>query len=269
VQTGLKIRYGSYQIGKRMARLIVLGSSGAVSDADHDHTHFVLKGDLGSVVLVDCGSNPRSKLEQVGISSEDLQDVILTHFHPDHVYGLPILLMELWLLGRTQPLHLYGLHHCLHRVEGLMDAYLWDTWPNFFPVHFHRVSECAGVPVLENDDFRIRAWPTKHFIPTFGLRIEIKTTGTVVGYSCDTEPATEIVELARDVDLLVHEAAGEGFGHSSAAQAGETATQARAKRLALIHYNSWRDTSHSLVEEARTTFAGPVDLAKDFSEYEI
>jgi ribonuclease Z len=252
-----------------MARLIVLGSSGAISDADHDHTHFVLLGDRGSVVLVDCGSNPFPKLERVGISSEGLQDVILTHFHPDHVYGLPIFLMELWLMGRIQPLHLYGLHHCLHRVDGLMNAYQWDTWPNFFPVHFHRVSECASAPVLENEDFCIRAWPTQHFIPTFGLRIEIKTTGTVVGYSGDTEPSPDIVALARDADLLVHEAAGEGFGHSSAVQAGETATGAHAKKLVLIHYNARRDSPHMLIEEAQTTFAGPIEVAEDFSEYEI
>lgn len=252
-----------------MARLIVYGSAGAVSDIRHDHTHFLLQGDHGSSVLVDCGSNPLPKLQRTGISPEEVHDIILTHFHPDHVFGLPTLLMQMWLLGRQNVLCLYGLHHCLSRVESMMEDYLWKTWPGFFEVQFFRVGERSAVSLLENDDFRITAWPTKHFIPTLGLRIEVKASGRVVGYSCDTEPAPNIVELARDVDHLIHEAAGEGFGHSSAVQAGYIATQARARRLTLIHYNPWQVNPHTLIEEARTTYAGPVDLAEDFSEYEL
>ena len=252
-----------------MARLIVLGSAAAVCDAEHDNTHLLLQGDLGSVVLIDCSSNPTRKLPLLGIAPEDIPDVILTHFHPDHVAGLPIMMMQMWLLGRQTPLRLHGLHHCLHRVERMMKSFQWDTWPNFFPVEFHRVAEWPDVVLLDNDDFHIRAWPTRHFIPTIGLRIEVKTTGNVVGYSCDTEPIPNIVELGRGVDLLLHEAAGEGFGHSSAAQAGAVATEAGAKRLALIHYNVGPGLPDQLVDEARSTYDGPVELAVDFGEYTI
>jgi ribonuclease Z len=252
-----------------MARLIVLGSAAAVSDADHDNTYLLLQGDHGSLVLIDCGSNPLVKLPQFGIWHEDLPDMILTHFHPDHVAGVPIMLMQMWLQGRQNPLHIYGLHHCLHRVENMMRAFVWDTWPNFFPVHFHRIAEHDRTPVLENDDFRILSWPTRHFIPTIGLRIEVKTSGQVIGYSCDTEPIPAIVDLARDVDLLLHESAGEGFGHSSAAQAGEIATEAGARRLALIHYNVWNADPAPLVDEARATFDGPVVLTEDLMEFDI
>ncbi len=252
-----------------MARLIVLGSAAAVSDAQHDNTHFLLQGDNGSIVLVDCGSNPMAKLTRYGIHPDDLQDLVLTHFHPDHVYGVPILLMQTWLLGRQKSLDVYGLHHCLHRVETMMTAFLIETWPGFPAMHFHRVAELPEQLVLDNDDFRITSWPTKHFIPTIGLRIEVKSSGKVVGYSCDTEPIPNIVEIGRDVDLLLHESAGKGFGHSSAAQAGEIATEARAKRLALIHYNVWHSDPTLLLDEARATFDGPVELAEDYVEYEI
>jgi ribonuclease Z len=252
-----------------MARLIILGSAAAVSDAEHDNTHFILQGDQGSLVLVDCGSNPLSKLPRIGLAHGDLSDIILTHFHPDHVSGVPIMLMQLWLLGRQKPLQVYGLHHCLGRVEDMMVAFAVKTWPGFFPVHFHRVPEREDMLVLDNDDFRITSWPTRHFIPTIGLRIEVKTTGAVVGYSCDTEPIPNVVTLARDADLLLHEAAGAGFGHSSAAQAGEVAAVAGAKRLALIHYNVWNSDPGQLIEEARATYDGPVELATDYCEYQI
>jgi ribonuclease Z len=251
-----------------MARVIILGSAAAVSDAEHDNTHFIIQGE-GSPILIDCGSNPLGKLHKLGINDETMQDVILTHFHPDHVSGFPNMLMQLWLLGRQMPLRIYGLNHCINRIEDMMLMFAWDTWPNFFPVPQYRILERPNAPVLENDDFRITAWPTKHFIPTIGLRIENKKTGKVLAYSCDTEPIPAIVELAQGADLLIHEAAGKGFGHSSARQAGVMATAAGAKSLYLIHYQVWNTDPTPLVAEARETFEGPVILSQDFDVYEF
>jgi ribonuclease Z len=251
-----------------MARLIVLGSAAAVSDEYHDNTHLMLEGD-NSVVLIDCGSNPVVKMKRFGIQYERLTDMILTHFHPDHVYGVPILLMHMWLLGRRNPLRVYGINHCLERTEDMMLSFSWNTWPNFFPVAFHRVMERPNVLVMDNDDFRITAWPVKHYIPTIGLRIEIKSTGKVIGYSCDTEPIPNIIDIGRDADILLHEAAGAEPGHSSAAQAGEIATEAGAKKLVLVHYNVWDADPSVLVPEAKKTFNGPVELAVDYTVYEI
>ncbi|PJF25814.1 MAG: MBL fold metallo-hydrolase [Phototrophicales bacterium] len=252
-----------------MARVILLGTAAAVSDAEHDNTHFLLVGDSGTPILVDCGSNPLGKMHKLGIPDDTLQDVILTHFHPDHVSGFPNMLMQLWLLGRQKPLRLYGLNHCINRVEDMMIMFAWDTWPDFFPVPPHRVLERSGAPVLENDDFRIIAYPTRHFIPTIGLRIENKHNGRILAYSCDTEPIPAIVDIARNADILIHEAAGEGFGHSSARQAGEIATQAGAKSLYLIHYQVWNTDPTPLVAEAAQTYAGPVALCQDYDEYEF
>ncbi|MBN1679487.1 MAG: MBL fold metallo-hydrolase [Anaerolineae bacterium] len=252
-----------------MARLIVLGSAAAVSNAQHDNTHFVLQGDHSEAVLVDCSSNPLVKLPRFDIHPDTLTHMILTHFHPDHISGVPIMMMQMWITGRKTPLHIYGLHHCLHRVKLVMDACQWDTWPNFFPVIFHTLPERPDTPVLDTEEFDISAWPTKHFIPTIGLRIAVKSSGKVVAYSCDTEPIPNIVSLAHSAELLIHEASGTGFGHSSAAQAGEVAAQAGAKHLVLIHYDVRQEDPAPLIAEAQTTFAGPVARANDFDVFEI
>lgn len=251
-----------------MTRLIVLGSAAAVSDENHDNTHLLLEGEQ-SVVLIDCGSNPVVKMKQFGIHYDRLTDMILTHFHPDHVYGVPILLMHMWLLGRKRALRVHGINHCLERTEDMMLSYSWDTWPNFFPVAFHRVTERPNALVLDNDEFRITSWPVKHYIPTIGLRIEVKATGKVIGYTCDTEPIPNIIEIGRNADILFHESAGQEPGHSSAAQAGEMATEAGAKKLVLVHYTVWDTDTSVLVPQAQATFNGPVELAQDFSVYEI
>jgi ribonuclease Z len=75
--------------------------------------------------------------------------------------------------------------------------------------------------------------------------------------------------LARDADILIHEAAKNTPGHSSASQAGEIARQAGAKRLVLIHYRPAPHKFDRWVQEASATFGGPVELAQDFGEYDF
>jgi ribonuclease Z len=106
-------------------------------------------------------------------------------------------------------------------------------------------------------------------VPTIGLRVENKRTGRVLAYSCDTEPISGLLELGQNADILIHEAAGKGFGHSSAAQAGEVAREARAKSLYLIHYQVWNTDPIPLVGEAQAVYEGPVHLCRDFDEYEF
>jgi ribonuclease Z len=75
-----------------MPKLIILGSSNSIPDEKHDNTHMVLLG-KNSKILIDCPNNPIIRLQQVNINVLDLTDIILTHFHPDHVSGLPLLLI--------------------------------------------------------------------------------------------------------------------------------------------------------------------------------
>ncbi len=115
-----------------MQKLIILGTANALPDEFHDNTHMLLV--CGSrKVLVDCGSNPILRFKRVGLKPDDLTDLILTHFHPDHVAGVPQLLMNLWLMGRRQPLTIHGLGYTLDRVANLMSSFGWSKWPGVFP----------------------------------------------------------------------------------------------------------------------------------------
>jgi ribonuclease Z len=154
-----------------MAQLIVLGTSNAIPDEAHENTHMALVGSDG-VVLIDCVSTPKVRLARAGIELDAITDLILTHFHPDHVSGVPLLLMNMWLMGRQRPLRIYGLHHCLARVEDMMGFYHWENWPDFFPVSFHRLPERERVLVLEKSEFRVFSSPVRHLVPTIGLRME-------------------------------------------------------------------------------------------------
>ena len=246
-----------------MPKVIILGSSNAIPSLEHENTHMVVVG-KERMVLVDCVSNPILRLEKAGLDFNELTDLIVTHFHPDHVSGVPLLLMDMWLMGRRKPLNVYGLHHTLDRVEDLMGFYGWSEWPDFFPVAFHRLPLKEMTTVLDCPDFRIFASPVHHLLPTIGLRFEFNHTRKVMAYSCDTEPCAEVIRLAEGADVLIHEAAGATRGHSSASQAGDVARQAEAGILYLIHYPTGKYARGDPPAEAGQRYQGQVRLAEDF-----
>lgn len=246
-----------------MAKLIFLGTSNAISDENHENTHMVLVTDARTV-LIDCPNNPMQRFEKAGIDSLRLTDLVVTHFHPDHVSGVPQLLMNLWLMGRTQPIIIHGLTYTLDRIEKLLELFAISEWPGFFKVEYHRIPEQNMAAVIENNEFSMVSAPVKHFVPTIGLRMVFPKSKRSLAYSCDTEPTSQVVELARGVDILVHEATGASTGHSSASQAGEIAQEAGAQSLYLIHYPTGKFAKGSPVEEARTTFDGPITLVEDY-----
>jgi len=246
-----------------MAKVIILGSSNAIPDKEHENTHMVIVG-AERTVMIDCASNPILRLQQAGVDFNGLTDLILTHFHPDHVSGVPLLLMNMWLLGHHRPLNVYGLHHTLDRIEDLMGFYSWSEWPDFFPVVFYRLPADEMTSVLDAPDFRIFSSPVNHLMPTIGLRVEFKSNKKVMAYSCDTEPCAQVIRLAAGAEALIHEASGAFLGHSSAVQAAEIAQQAEVGALYLIHYPTGKFQTGDLVAEARQRFAGPVALATDF-----
>jgi len=250
-----------------MPKLIILGTSNAVASLQRENTHMALVSE-SRTILVDCASNPILRFQRAGLDVHAITDLVLTHFHPDHVSGAPLLLMDLWLMGYEHSLNVYGFAQTLDRIEALMDAYAWKEWPNFFPVVFHRIPMDEKAEVMNGDEVRILSSPAQHYIPNMALRYEFKRSKKVCVYSCDTEPCGQVARLAAGADVLFHEATGAFYGHSSAAQASEIANQAGVKALYLIHYPTEKKPD-DLVNEASQAFGGPVKVAKDFMELEF
>ncbi len=159
-----------------MGRITILGSASAVPAEGHENTHLLVESGL-HMILVDCPGNPVVRLSQAGVDINLLTDIILTHFHPDHVSGFAPLLMSMWLLGRKQPVTVYGLASTIDRADKMMDLYDWEQWPNFFPVNFVRIAEEELVKVLVSPDLVILASPVDHLLPTIGLRFEFHNMG--------------------------------------------------------------------------------------------
>jgi ribonuclease Z len=251
-----------------MPKIIILGTSNAIPSPDHANTHMVLVT-ANRLMLIDCVTNPGVRLQQAGLNLLDLTDLVLTHFHPDHVSGVPSLLMDSWLMGRKKKLDIFGLEFTLDRIITMMDLFDWSEWPDFFPIKFHPIPEAEMNFILKDEEFIMHSSPVRHIIPNIGLRFEFPQEEKIIVYSSDTEPCEEVIKLASEADLLIHEAAGASRGHSPANQAGWVAQKAGAKELYLIHYPTWNFDPEPLITAAQAEFEGPVTLAEDFMEIEI
>ena len=242
-----------------MAKITFLGTASAVPSKNQHNTHIIVEFD-SHVVLVDCGGNPIVRLGQAGIDPLSITELVLTHFHPDHVSGLPLLLMDMWLMGRTMPLDVYGLPNVLDRAEQMMTLYDWQDWDRLYPLHFHPLSGPSQMTLLDTDRLTVTAAPVCHLIPGIGIKM-VFPEGTIC-YSSDTGPCEALIRLAEGADILIHEASGEYQGHSTPEQAGMIAHQAGVKTLYLIHYPPNSNTT-TLVNRAKTKFSGDVYAAED------
>lgn len=219
-----------------MAEWIVLGTAASVPDAEHDTVGYVLRG-TGWAVLIECGGSPLYRLARLGIEREELEAVILTHGHADHIYGLPILVQGLWLGGREAPLPIYGPAQTLDRAHQMLELFNLAEREDMFEIQWKQIPLRPHRAVLSVHGIEITTSPVNHAAEeTVALRLFSPATGQTLVYSSDTEPSSSLVSLAAGANLLIHEAAGESRGHSSPAQAAEVAREAGVERLVLTHY---------------------------------
>jgi ribonuclease BN (tRNA processing enzyme) len=199
----------------------------------------------------------------------DVDAVVISHSHPDHIIDLYIYLFaRLFSPERPPRIPLYVAPRVLQRFTPLLSDDMGDLkLAGAFDVH-----EVDPGRDLEVGPFLIRTAPMSHSVPTIGMRVE--AGGGALAYSADTGPTDELVALARDAGILVAEASWLEDGearppiHLTAAGAGEAATRAAAGRLVLTHIRPYIDRDLS-GEEASGTFPGDVLLAQEGMALEV
>lgn len=228
-----------------------LGTGSANAGPDRTTTMLVIEHD-GRSVLVDCGGDAIQRMQACGLDPVTLDAVILTHEHPDHLAGYPLLVEKLWLMGRKDPIPVYGPQATLEKAKALFSVFDTHKWDGLPERAFHPVMMEPGSPVLDVGAMAITASPVDHPVPTIGLRIT--TADRVLAYSCDTAVCDAVVALANGADLLIHEGTGSlPKVHSSPAEAAQVAQRAGAKRLVLVH--APHGASDDQLGPARAAFA--------------
>ncbi|MGI5939532.1 MAG: ribonuclease Z [Thermoleophilia bacterium] len=144
-------------------RLLFLGTAGATPTVDRGcSATLLIRG--GERILIDCGEGTQRQLmKSAGLARINM--ILLTHLHGDHYLGLPGLLKTWSLMGRTEPLLLYGpdgLYELMRDAERLIGR------PHF-PL---LVEEAAPGIVLEGEDYWLKAASVDHGIPGLAWCLE-------------------------------------------------------------------------------------------------
>ena len=198
----------------------------------------------GSSILIDCGEGTQVGIKEKGWSFKPIDVICFTHYHADHISGLPGLLLTLGNAQRTSPLLMIG-PKGLERVVNSLRVIAPDL-P--FLIEFRELKEKSET--IEMDGYRIRAFRVNHNVLCYGYTIEIDRAGkfdvqrakdnqvemkywsrlqkgemielpdrTLTGdlvmgpprkgikctYTTDTRPTASIVEHAADSDLFICE----------------------------------------------------------------
>ncbi|MEM4790417.1 MAG: MBL fold metallo-hydrolase [Thermofilum sp.] len=221
-----------------MSGLVVvpLGYGGWVSNPLFGTTSLLIRA--GSLTfLLDAGEGVYASLKRCGFDVSDIDYVLVTHKHGDHVLGLPTLLVHAKRLNRK--LKLIGPADL--DLRALLSAV-------GIPDHVERVEAMLIEPpaeptlVLSEGAAKVYAVAVEHTHPALAYRVE--AGGASLVYTGDTRPTSSLVGLAKGCDLLIHEASynpGEesvavADGHSTARQAVETAARAGARYLMPVHF---------------------------------
>ena len=126
-----RLRLYSGSTGDSMAQIILLGSGAALSDEHREHMFMIARGKK-EAIMIDCGGSPIGRLFTARVPLDCIDHIILTHHHPDHLYGLSVFLLDLWLVGRNKVLHIHGLSETLRAARGMMHAFEWEKWHEHF-----------------------------------------------------------------------------------------------------------------------------------------
>jgi ribonuclease Z len=222
---------------------------------------------------VDVGGSPVQKLRRLAVDPVGLTAVVITHTHPDHVYGLPALVQSLLILGRRQPLPVYCRVEHVQLIERLLGLFELVGPPDGLGVPVVGVEPREGVRVLATDDLVLTAAPNAHGrMPNLAVRAT--AGGRSVVYSSDTRPCPAVAALARGATVLVHEATfarpNPAQWHSTGREAGEIARDAAVRRLMLAHVGyEQHGALAALVTDARAAFGGPVAVVEELRWYPV
>jgi ribonuclease BN (tRNA processing enzyme) len=238
--------------------LTVVGSSGSFPSADSPCSCYLVEAD-GFRLVIDLGNGALGELQR-HIGLYDVDAILLSHLHADHCVDMCAYYVarNYRVGGCPEPVPVYGPHGT---AERLARAYDMDEHPGMKEVFDFRTLQPGS---FELGPFRITAGRVAHPVEAYGFRIEHQ--GRAITYSGDTGPCEELVELARDADLLLCEASftvgKEDIPdlHLNGREAGEHAHRAGARRLVLTHIPPWTDPERNRVDAA-TAFGRRVELA--------
>ena len=125
----------------------------------------------GSNILIDCGEGTQVAIKQKGWSFKPIDVLCITHYHADHISGLPGLLLTMGNAERTEPLLMIGPKGLEKVVNSL--RIIAPELP--FDIEFIELTE--NLQTIQMEEYRIKAFKVNHKVTCYGYSIEIDRSG--------------------------------------------------------------------------------------------
>jgi ribonuclease BN (tRNA processing enzyme) len=186
-------------------QLRFVGCGDALGSGGRGNTCFHVAGERANL-LIDCGASSLAALKRYGIARDDIDLILITHFHGDHFGGLPFLLLDAQFAKRKRPLVIAGPAGIDIRLTRVMEAtfeHSSATTPSF---DLSVIALEPGVP-REFGAVKVTPFPVVHGDsggPFYAYRVEAE--GRTIAYSGDTQWTETLVSAAHDADLFIAEA---------------------------------------------------------------
>lgn len=212
-------------------KLTTLGCWGAYPYQDGGTTSYLVTGHDGFQLLMDAGSRAVTELEKE-ISPLDLDAVIISHYHPDHVADLGVLRHYFQLypkhLWEPKVLPIYGHDEDSYEFAKLTMA----------GVSRGQAYDVAGTQQI--GPFDISFIKTVHPVPCYAFRILERETGQVLVFTGDTGYFDGLADFAKEAnlflaDVYLYEGNENHPAHLTSKEAGQIAQEAAVKKLVLTH----------------------------------
>jgi ribonuclease Z len=257
------------------------------------------------VFVIDAGGGAARNYQRFGLSADNVEAVFLTHFHSDHIDGLGEFLLNTWAgSGRAAPVPVYGPQGTAQILGGFRTAYTADAQYRVAH-HGNDVVPMSGfggasnefdaspgaVRVYEKDGLTVTAVPVSHAPAEPAVAYRFDYQGRSVTISGDTAKSESLAALARDTDLLIHEALNTDFVgaieagletagrdrtakimadipsyHTTPVGAAETAASANARALVLSHIVPAlpnRFLERAYLKGTKAAYDGPLIVGQD------
>lgn len=249
------------------AKLTILGCGSAIPTVQNNPSGQILEM-CDKCFLIDCGEGTQNTIRQMGLHTNRLYSVFISHLHGDHCFGLLGLLSTLGMLHRTQDMHIYA-HPDLERLVSPLIQYFCGTLP--FAVIFHNINPRRSEVIYDDRTLTVRTVPLRHSVPACGFFFEEKPrrihkeTGArpfSYAYCSDTGYKPAIARWIDGVSVLYHEAtyldeqreSADRYQHSTAAQAAKIAQKVHAAKLILGHFSAKVTDQTLFLNEAQKYF---------------
>ena len=245
-------------------------------------------------LLIDCGSGVTHRLNELKKSTANIDALLLTHLHSDHVIDLYQLIISSWHSYRIKPWKIYGPKGTKKFVSNIMNA--WKEERNLRIKYEKRSSvEAFNIKVIEFRDFGkikikdtiIEYFKVDHRPVKYAYGFNFFNNNKKLTISVDTKPCDNIIKYSQNSDLLLHEVFIEGeiqkitkmrsiktlhnvkAYHTTSSIVGKIAKLSCCKKLVLTHFVPTQFNEKKLKEVVKKDFGKNPIIGKDLLRIKV